>query len=262
MIPQVRIYTASWRAGAGWSPTVFAQESPTCSARFDAENDLYSFALTVPTRNLIAALKAAGVRRLIVQSSFGVGDSRRDAGLLERVFYALLLRGAYADKVLQEQAVRESGLDYTIVRPTRLTTAAGAGRYTARVGPGPVPSSIARADVARFILDALGTREYVGKTVSLGGRTRPTETATQIPAEADHPSASPSVRTTMRGIRRAHGAAQHQAKPLLRSRPRRSWSSCRELAERPVRHLFVAATSVSVASRKPFSLLRRRLKQP
>ena len=65
------------------------------------------------TRNLIAALKAAGVRRLIVQSSFGVGDSRRDAGLLERVFYALLLRGAYADKVLQEQAVRESGLDYT-----------------------------------------------------------------------------------------------------------------------------------------------------
>ena len=121
------------------------------------------------TRNLIAALKAAGVRRLIVQSSFGVGDSRRDAGLLERVFYALLLRGAYADKVLQEQAVRESGLDYTIVRPTRLTTAVGTGRYTARVGPGPVPSSIARADVARFILDALRTRGYVGKTVSLGG---------------------------------------------------------------------------------------------
>ncbi len=85
------------------------------------------------------------------------------------MFYALLLRGAYADKVLQEQAVRESGLDYTIVRPTRLTMAAGTGRYTARVGPGPVPSSIARADVARFILDALGTHEYVGKTVSLGG---------------------------------------------------------------------------------------------
>ena len=121
------------------------------------------------TRNLIAALKVAGVRRLVVQSSFGVGDSRREAGLLERAFYDLLLRGAYADKVLQEQAVRESGLDYTIVRPTRLTMAAGTGRYTARVGPGPVPSSIARADVARFILDALGTREYVGKTVALGG---------------------------------------------------------------------------------------------
>ena len=120
------------------------------------------------TRNLITALKAAGVRRLIVVSSFGVGDSGRDAGILERVFFALFVRGAYADKDLQEQAVRESGLDYTIVRPTRLTMGPGTGRYTAHVGPGPVPSPIARADVARFILDALRTCEYVGKTVSLG----------------------------------------------------------------------------------------------
>ena len=45
---QTKFYTASWRSGAGWSPTVFAQESPTRSARFDAENDLYPFALTVP----------------------------------------------------------------------------------------------------------------------------------------------------------------------------------------------------------------------
>jgi len=102
-----------------------------------------------------------------VRSASGTADAT--PGYFERVFYALLLRGAYADKLLQEQAVRESGLDYTIVRPTRLTMAAGTGRYTARVGPGTVPSSIARADVARFILDALGTREYVGKTVSLGG---------------------------------------------------------------------------------------------
>ena len=79
------------------------------------------------TRNLIAALKPAGVRRLIVQSSFGVGDSRRHAGLPERVIYALLLRGAYADKEFQEQAVRESTLDYTIVRPTRLTMGPGTG---------------------------------------------------------------------------------------------------------------------------------------
>jgi uncharacterized protein YbjT (DUF2867 family) len=59
-------------------------------------------------------LKAAGVRRLIVVSSFGVGDSGRDAWILERVFFALGVWGAYADKDLQEQAVRESGLDYTI----------------------------------------------------------------------------------------------------------------------------------------------------
>ena len=91
------------------------------------------------------------------------------------MLYALLLRGAYADKVLQGPTARESGLDYTIVRPTRLTTAAGTRPLDRTGRPWPLLSSIARADVARFILDALGTREYVGKTVSLGGRTRPTE---------------------------------------------------------------------------------------
>ena len=120
------------------------------------------------TRNLIAAMSPAGVRRVIVVSSFGVGDSRHDARLHERLFFSLALRGAYADKVLQEQAVRESGLYYTIVRPARLTMAKGDGRYTALIGPGSIPSPVARADVARFILDALRAREYVGLIVSLG----------------------------------------------------------------------------------------------
>ena len=155
------------------------------------------------TQNLIAALKDAGVRRLIVQSSFGVGDSRGDAGLLERVFYALLLRGACTDKVLQEQAVRESGLDYTIVRPTRLTKAAGAGRYTAG-RPCAVPL-IARADVARFILDAPEPARTSASPSPSGGRTRPAETATQGPAR----SGSAARRD---GRRRPSGGVQ----PVLR----------------------------------------------
>ena len=56
MIPQVRIYTASWRSGAGRSLTVFAHELPPRSARFDAEYGLCSFALTVPVFALLALL--------------------------------------------------------------------------------------------------------------------------------------------------------------------------------------------------------------
>jgi hypothetical protein len=37
---------------AGWTSTVFAHESPTRLAGFDAENRLYLFALTVPARSL------------------------------------------------------------------------------------------------------------------------------------------------------------------------------------------------------------------
>src|SRR5271166_5680550 len=72
---QTKFYTASWRAGAGWSPTVFAQESLTCSARFDAENDLYSFALTVPAGESVASLER---RDNAVQSS------DRSVGALQR----------------------------------------------------------------------------------------------------------------------------------------------------------------------------------
>src|SRR5580700_11304111 len=45
---QSKFYTACLRIRAGQSPTVFAHESPTRSAGFDAENGLYLFALTVP----------------------------------------------------------------------------------------------------------------------------------------------------------------------------------------------------------------------
>src|SRR5271165_3024128 len=55
---QTKFYTASCRSGAAWSPTVFAHESPTRSARFDAENDLYLFALTVPSGAIPGSLHA------------------------------------------------------------------------------------------------------------------------------------------------------------------------------------------------------------
>ena len=47
---QSKFYTACSRARPGWSCTVFAHESWTRSAGFDAENGLYLFALTVPRR--------------------------------------------------------------------------------------------------------------------------------------------------------------------------------------------------------------------
>ena len=45
---QTKIYTAIWRAAARWVRTVFAHKSSTRSVRFDAENGLYSVALTMP----------------------------------------------------------------------------------------------------------------------------------------------------------------------------------------------------------------------
>ena len=55
---QSKFYTACPRIRAGWSSTVFAHESPTRSTGFDAENGLYLFALTVPSK---AAIRSASI---------------------------------------------------------------------------------------------------------------------------------------------------------------------------------------------------------
>ena len=55
------------------------------------------------TRNIINAMKKAGVRRLICQSSLGVGDSRANLNAFWKyIMFGLLLRPAYADHTLQE----------------------------------------------------------------------------------------------------------------------------------------------------------------
>ena len=83
------------------------------------------------TRNVIAALKRASVRRLIVVSSFGVGDSRRDANLLERT---VLLSGPA--RGLRRQGLAGAGgpRERTRLhhRPSDpLHNGQGRGRYTA-----------------------------------------------------------------------------------------------------------------------------------
>ena len=67
-----------------------------------------------------------------------------------------------------EVTVRQSGLDWTIVRPARLVD--DEGKHAWRVGPGyalPHGTKIARADVAEFMLDQLDDGANVGHAVAV-----------------------------------------------------------------------------------------------
>jgi len=82
------------------------------------------------TRNIIRAMEKAGVRRLICQSSMGVGDSRANLGFLTKyVIVPVFLRHAFADHERQEAVVKESTLDWTIVRPPHLKDGLHTGTY-------------------------------------------------------------------------------------------------------------------------------------
>jgi uncharacterized protein YbjT (DUF2867 family) len=99
---------------------------------------------------LIEAARRAGIKRFVMISAMNAEERRGD-----EVFQTYLRAKAEAD-----QALRQSGLDYTIVRPGRLTNKPGCGLVSlaASLPRGEIP----RADVAAVIAHVLDTPTTVG----------------------------------------------------------------------------------------------------
>lgn len=122
------------------------------------------------TANVIAAMQKHSVKRLVVLSAIGVGESQALVGFVVRkLIIGHLLRLPFADHERQETMVRASGLDWVIARPGRLTNGPAVGRYLRTAALEKVPGSIARADVADFLVEAAEGDAWLGKAVQLGG---------------------------------------------------------------------------------------------
>lgn len=122
------------------------------------------------TKNIIRAMEKTGVRRLICQSTLGVGDSRGNLNFWWKyIMFGLLLRPAYADHVRQEELVKQSSLDWTIVRPAAFTDGARTGEYRHGFPANAkgLTIKISRADVADFLLRQLTNDAYLRKTPGL-----------------------------------------------------------------------------------------------
>ncbi|CAN5872359.1 SDR family oxidoreductase [soil metagenome] len=123
--------------------------------------------------NIIAAMKEHGVRRFVCQTAWGVGESKRDpdfaGAFFMRVLVPPLLRDEYADKEAQEKIVRESDLEWIIVRPMILTNGPWTNDYRAGVDlkPGRRPY-ISRADVAHFLTEQLTDDTFLRRTPAIG----------------------------------------------------------------------------------------------
>ena len=115
---------------------------------------------------ILAAAQSAGVRRLIFVSALGVGESARQAPLPARLFFRTLLRGIYADKLIGDNLIRRSNLDWTIVQPSQLTDGPLTRQYQSgeRLELRGRPA-ISRADVAHHILSIVADAAAVRKTL-------------------------------------------------------------------------------------------------
>lgn len=120
-------------------------------------------------RAIARAAEHASIERLLYLSFIGVQDSREAAGFVLKRLATTLLRHEVADHELKEAAIFESFVDWTIVRPPKLTN----GRLTAayRVGEdirarSPLPL-MSRADVADFMLRQLTDAAFIRKAVRI-----------------------------------------------------------------------------------------------
>jgi putative NADH-flavin reductase len=123
------------------------------------------------TRAIVAAMQMTGAHRLLVVSAAPIGTvpspshphpPRHDPGdgfFMRSLFSPLTkaaLRRQYADLAVMEDVVRESGLDWTIVRPPRLTDKSRTRRYRTAYGQNLRRGFfISRADVADLMLNVI-----------------------------------------------------------------------------------------------------------
>ena len=140
-------------------------EAVCCTLGNTANNP--DFVVSDGTRNIIEGMTKQGIERLVVVSALGVGDSREQVSLPFKMIMKTVLRKAYEDKERQEQLVRNSNLDWVIVRPGGLTNGPATGEYTYGLDPSIGGGQVSRADVAAFVLQQLKEDTFLYQTPAI-----------------------------------------------------------------------------------------------
>jgi putative NADH-flavin reductase len=122
------------------------------------------------TRLLIAAMEKAGVKRLIALTGIGAGETKGHGGwFYDWIIYPLFTRKIYEDKDRQEDLIRKSSLDWTIVRAASFTDGPLGGRLRATDQlEGVTIAKISRADTAAFLLDQLRSGAWLRRAPLVG----------------------------------------------------------------------------------------------
>jgi putative NADH-flavin reductase len=103
--------------------------------------------------NILRAMRASGVRRLICISAGGLDPGPLWQRWIAKPLLWLAFKNGYSDMARMEVEVRESGLDWTIIRPPRLTDDAQTGRYQIAINQHLSRGwKINRADLADYIV--------------------------------------------------------------------------------------------------------------
>jgi putative NADH-flavin reductase len=119
--------------------------------------------MSVSIKNAVKAMEEKGIKRIVVMTALGVGDSAVELpGFFSFLIKITNIKYAYADHAVQENILEKSSLDWTVVRPAGLTDKNDnlSILYNLK-GEGKITSSISRNAVAHFMLDCIEKGEFM-----------------------------------------------------------------------------------------------------
>jgi uncharacterized protein YbjT (DUF2867 family) len=125
------------------------------------------------TRRIVDAMRACGARRLVVVTGAMIGELPPNVGPALRALAALARRRmpeVMADRAAQEAVVMGSGLDWTLVKPPRLTDGpATEGVHADPALPVGLMSRLGRQDLAHFLFRSATQHRFVRQRVYVRG---------------------------------------------------------------------------------------------
>ncbi len=131
------------------------------------KNDL----LDQASANILAGMKKSGVRRIIVLGAAGaIYGVDKNMNWMEKLVLKIIrntiLKYPFLDQTAQEDRFKVSDVDYTIVRPPRLTNDPYTGKYRMEADSLPrAAKSIPRADVADCMLKQLNDERFIRRGI-------------------------------------------------------------------------------------------------
>jgi putative NADH-flavin reductase len=126
-------------------------------------------AVVVGVHNIIMAMESAGVRRLIYLSADTVHDSRNELNALRKVFVPLLFHNSATDHEINESMIKQSHVDWIVIRPPMLTNGVRTSAYRSNehLTTRAIIPQFSRADLAEFMLKQLDDDTFLDKAAEV-----------------------------------------------------------------------------------------------
>jgi putative NADH-flavin reductase len=137
-------------------------------AKLRAPKDLISRSV----KNAVEAMKENNVKRIIVLSTLGAGDSGKKMPLIFNLFISMTnLKYAFKDHTRQEEILAQSDRDWTVIRLPMLTGEDGENEVLVNMNDGTrLNRKVNRETVARFILNIINDGKYFKKTIAISNK--------------------------------------------------------------------------------------------